>query len=98
MEGFNLPPLEAMASGCPAVCTKTGRPLEIIENGVNGYLVEAGKAQNFAEALSEILSLPQLAWTEMSRRAVASVAHPTWTESSDLFEAALKKAVEREIG
>ncbi|MFL6775022.1 MAG: glycosyltransferase family 4 protein [Sphingomicrobium sp.] len=92
-EGFNLPPLEAMACGCPAICGKTGRPLEIIENGVNGYLVDQGDVGGFTDALSKILALPDQAWREMSQAAMSAVAHPTWEESSALFEQALERAV-----
>jgi glycosyltransferase involved in cell wall biosynthesis len=92
-EGFNLPPLEAMASGCPAVCSKTGRPLEIIEGGVNGYLVDAGDVEAFADAVLRILSLPNADWEEMSQAAQRSVAHPTWDESNGLFERALMRAL-----
>jgi glycosyltransferase involved in cell wall biosynthesis len=88
-EGFNLPPLEAMASGCPAVCSKTGRPLEIIEDGVNGYLVNQGNVEGFTDALASILSLSDAAWQRMSEAAVRAVAHPTWAESSAAFEDAL---------
>ena len=92
-EGFNLPPLEAMATGCPAVCSKTGRPLEIIENGTNGYLVDQGDSDGFAKALSKILSLSDEAWRRMSTAAIEAVAHPTWEESSKLFEEALTESV-----
>jgi glycosyltransferase involved in cell wall biosynthesis len=92
-EGFNLPPLEAMASGCPAVCSRTGRPLEIIEDGVNGYLVDAGDVEGFANAVLRILSLPNARWKRMSEAAQRSVAHPTWDESSELFERALMRAL-----
>jgi glycosyltransferase involved in cell wall biosynthesis len=88
-EGFNLPPLEAMASGCPAVCSKTGRPLEIIEDGTNGHLVDAGDPEAFADATLRILSLPDADWKRMSDAARRSVAHPTWDESNSLFEQAL---------
>lgn len=93
-EGFNLPPLEAMASGCPAVCSKTGRPLEIIENGLNGYLVDAGDIEGFAQALAKIIELDDQGWQDMSQAARNSVAHPTWNESNALFAQALTRAVE----
>jgi glycosyltransferase involved in cell wall biosynthesis len=92
-EGFNLPPLEAMASGCPAVCAKTGRPLEIIEDGVNGYLVDQGDVAGFADALANILRLSDQAWRSMSGAARRSVAHPTWDESSLLFEQAVRRVL-----
>jgi glycosyltransferase involved in cell wall biosynthesis len=91
-EGFNLPPLEAMSSGCPAVCSKTGRPLEIIEDGVNGYLVDPGDVEGFATAILSILSLSNSDWRLMSEAARRTVVHPTWEESSELFEEALTRA------
>lgn len=91
-EGFNLPPLEAMAGGCPAVCSKTGRPLEIIQDGVNGYLVDAGDVEGFAKALLDILQLSNEPWKDMSDAARCAAAHPTWAESSNLFVQALGEA------
>jgi len=91
-EGFNLPPLEAMACGCPAVCSKTGRPLEILTDGVNGFLVDAGDDEGFADATLRILSLSETDWRSLSAAANRSVAHPTWDESSSLFEQALIRA------
>ena len=92
-EGFNLPPLEAMASGCPAVCSKTGRPFEIIKDGVNGYLVDQQDTRGFANALESILSLSDDDWAAMSSAASRTVAHPTWQESSALFEDALSHSM-----
>ena len=92
-EGFNLPPLEAMASGCPAVCAKTGRPLEIIKDSVNGYLVDQGDVAACVQALSNILSLSDHSWRNMSDAARSAVAYPTWDESNAMFEQALIRAV-----
>ena len=39
VEGFSTPVLEAMASGCVPVATRSKGPEELIEDGVNGYLV-----------------------------------------------------------
>lgn len=88
-EGFNLPPLEAMASGCPPVCSKTGRPLEIIDSGTNGYLVDSGDVEGFAKVVLEVLEKSEEDWNRLSAAARLAVAHPTWKESSILFESAL---------
>jgi glycosyltransferase involved in cell wall biosynthesis len=92
-EGFNLPPLEAMACGCPAVCAKTGRPLEIIDDGENGYLVDHGDVDGFVGAVASIISLADREWLRLSEAAAAAVAHPTWEESNRLFEQALSQSL-----
>jgi glycosyltransferase involved in cell wall biosynthesis len=86
-----------MAGGCPAVCSKTGRPLEIIEDGKNGYLVDAGDVKGFADAMLRVLSCSDADWRKMSDAARHSVAHPTWNESSDLFEQALTRICEAQV-
>jgi glycosyltransferase involved in cell wall biosynthesis len=38
LESFSLIAVEALLSGCPAICTALGGPREIIEQGVSGFL------------------------------------------------------------
>jgi len=48
--------IEAMASGLPVIGSKTGGIVDIVENGVNGYLFEKGSANDLAEKLHLVLS------------------------------------------
>jgi glycosyltransferase involved in cell wall biosynthesis len=59
-EGFPVTILEAMASGLPVVATCVGGVPEIIENNVNGYLVETENQKVIAEALLKLLRDGQL--------------------------------------
>lgn len=94
-EGFHLPPLEAMACRCPVVSTKVGGPLDIIQDGVNGFLVPVGDVDGLADRLKKVLRLPAPAWHEMSDAAYATATRYTWDDATDLFEAALHHAIER---
>lgn len=59
-EGFPVTILEAMAIGLPVIATRVGGVPEIIENNVNGYLVETENPQEIAEALLTLLRDEQL--------------------------------------
>lgn len=94
-EGFHLPPLEAMACRCPVVSTQVGGPLDIIENGSNGYLVPIEDAAALAERLVQVLTLPGDQWQAMSDAAYLTAVQYTWDDATDRFEAALQLACNR---
>ncbi|MBF0747678.1 glycosyltransferase, partial [Gemella sp. 19428wG2_WT2a] len=51
--------MESINEGCPSISydLKYG-PSEIIENGVNGYLIEPNNIEKFAEAMVSIKKYP----------------------------------------
>jgi glycosyltransferase involved in cell wall biosynthesis len=94
-EGHHLPPHEAMACRCPVVSTRVGGPIDLINDGVTGYLVAVGDISGLTNRLIEILELPEPAWQRMSEAAHDSVKDFTWDKATILFERALEVAVER---
>lgn len=60
-EGFGLPVLEAFEFDKPVVATDVPALNEIIEHGVNGYLVPPGEPAELARAITEVLSDQELA-------------------------------------
>jgi glycosyltransferase involved in cell wall biosynthesis len=54
-EPFGLSVIEAMASGTPVIATRRGSMPELIENGVNGYLVD-----NMEEAVAALEKIHQI--------------------------------------
>jgi glycosyltransferase involved in cell wall biosynthesis len=98
-EGFHLPPLEAMACRAPVVSTRVGGPIDIIKDGVNGYLSPVGDARSLGANLSKVLRLPKADWRKMSDAAYETATRYTWDDATDLFEAALLRTIERnELG
>jgi glycosyltransferase involved in cell wall biosynthesis len=59
-EFFPLVPLEAMAMAKPVVSTKVMGPMDIIQDGKTGILVEPGEPERLAEAIIHLLENDQL--------------------------------------
>ena len=51
--------LEAMAMGKPLIVTDMGEQGEIVQNGVNGYLVSPGDTKELAERIVKLLNCPE---------------------------------------
>lgn len=58
-EGLPNVVMESMAAGRPVVATRVGGVPELIEDGVNGYLVDPGNAVALAAAMKKIMSLSE---------------------------------------
>ena len=51
--------IEAMASGCPVVCTDAGGPAEYVEHGVTGFVVPVGNLDAVASRIAWLLDHPE---------------------------------------
>lgn len=88
-EGFGLPILEAMACRTPVIASRTGCAEDVIEDGVNGYLVDVDDVKALREKLTEVLSMDSKAWKIMSERAYKKTLAFTWKNAGKLFEQAI---------
>jgi glycosyltransferase involved in cell wall biosynthesis len=59
VEGFNFPILEAMACGCPVICTDDGGSRDFVRDGVNAIVVRRAP-QDIKNALTRILNDKEL--------------------------------------
>lgn len=71
-EPFGLVPVESNASGAPVIATKKGAMVEIIKNGVNGFLVPQN---NFEEAISRVKEIYAMPEKEYQRLRLTSRKH-----------------------
>lgn len=53
-EGFGIAILEAMAIGLPIIASNVGGIPDLVENNVNGYLVEPGNSINLCECIKKL--------------------------------------------
>lgn len=90
-EGFGLPLLEAMACRTPVVATRTGAAGDLIQDGVNGYVVEIDDASAMAARLAEVLALSPGDWSAMSDAAHKCAHAYSWDDAARKFEAALEE-------
>jgi glycosyltransferase involved in cell wall biosynthesis len=74
-EGFGLPPLEAMACGCPVVVSTAGALPEVA--GGAALLTDPGDAERLRAHLRAVLTRPELA-QELRARGLARAAGFTW--------------------
>jgi len=71
--------LEAMASGLPCIVTRIGGNPELVEDGVNGFLVQPGDSEDWLRALRRFQALPEEARKEMGKKGRAKIeGKRTW--------------------
>ncbi|MFZ8831500.1 MAG: glycosyltransferase [Thermodesulfobacteriaceae bacterium] len=79
-EGLGLTILEAMSQGLPIIATKCGGPEEVIEDGINGYLVEYSTDENivnqFVDRIEFLIKNPRI-YDQMSKNNIEKARE--WT-------------------
>lgn len=77
-EGFGLPPLEAMASGCPVAASDAGSIPEVC--GDAAVLFDAQDPESIAQGILSAIS----ASSDLSRRGLEQARHFTWERCRDV--------------
>ena len=79
--------LEAMASGLPVVVADAPGSKELVQDGITGYLIEAGKPHRWANAITELIYKPELR-ARIANNAVEAVKRSgtlTWRHATDML-------------
>ena len=85
-ESFGQVIIEAMALGKPVVSTDVGISHEIIENGVNGFLMSSGSPEALENGLNQIM-MSRDKWQEMGRQGQIRVQPFAVEKIAPAFEA-----------
>jgi glycosyltransferase involved in cell wall biosynthesis len=86
-ESFGMVLIEAMACGKPVIASNLPGVRTVVEDGVDGYLVQPGSVKDLAEKLAKMLALP-----EAERRAMGAagrrkvLARYTWESIGERLE------------
>lgn len=77
-EGFGLVVVEAMAAGLPVITTPHSIGPELIQSGVNGYIVPVRAVEPLAHAMQSLLDMPTDSYLAMSRAAHETATQYSW--------------------
>ncbi len=98
-EGLPVVVMEALARGRPVIATSIAGMPELVQHGVNGWLLPAGDVTALADAMAECLDTPPARLAEMGRQGAGRVRerHDAAREAARLaalFEAAATASAE----
>ncbi len=88
-EGFNLPPIEAMASKCAVVATSVGLMKYLDIHGEAALICEPGDVACLAESIIKLLEDENLL-KKLSNNGYNISRNFSWDKSTDIFESILK--------
>jgi glycosyltransferase involved in cell wall biosynthesis len=86
-EPFGVVFVEAMFAGLPVVATKLGALPDMVQDGVNGFLIESGDERGLAAALSTLLADSKMCATFGARGAALAEEQYTWENSVAIMRA-----------
>ncbi|MHC4696112.1 MAG: glycosyltransferase family 4 protein [Planctomycetota bacterium] len=89
LEGFGIPPIEAMARRCPAVACNTTAVPEVVDSA--GLLVEPHQPEQFAEAILQLYHNHSLR-DSLVERGLRRAKAFRWVDSAEQMAARLEQA------
>jgi glycosyltransferase involved in cell wall biosynthesis len=88
-EGFGLVITEAMSQGTPVITTDRTAGPDVIQNGKNGWITEAGSSDAIKACLQNIIDQPDLL-NEVGSKAYQSAAARPWSHYSNELNTAVE--------
>lgn len=91
-EGFGIVILEAMASGLPIIATRVGGIPDVVEDGVNGYLVDARNTDEIAKNIIKLIQ-NDVVRIEMAIQNMEKAKMYSWDEVSGTVESVYRDII-----
>lgn len=91
-EGFGLPMLEAMACGCPVVCTDSGGNREFCRDGDTALVRDQGDAGGLARAMKTVTDDDRLR-NSLAVNGSTAAANYRWPAVLDKLEGVLERSI-----
>lgn len=89
-EGFGIPPLEAMACGCPVVCSNATSLPEVVGDAALTH--NPNDVDAFASSITKVLTTPALA-QDLRQRGLARAAQFNWRDIAERTLAVYRQAI-----
>jgi len=93
IEGFGLPPLEAMACGCPVVTTDCLGVRDFVIDSENALLVPPKNPEALADGIIRVLTNEKLK-EKLRKKGLETAKNFSWTKVCDIFEKAFLSSIE----
>lgn len=86
---------EAMASGLPVIAPRAGGPIDLIEEGRDGFFYQPGENSSIRKVVLKAIANPE-ALAQMSKAAILKVQEKTWENVCLQLSAIFSEVIERE--
>ena len=93
-EPFGIAFVEAMMHRLPVVATRVGAVPDMVDDGVNGYLVNPGDPQALAQALCKLLVDPAQAEAQGGRSYTKATDLYTWSRTGQRIRARIMRTLD----
>lgn len=78
LEGFGLVTIEAMGAGLPVITTANTNATEVLQHGLNGYLVPIRDSKAIVDAITRIRNMDNVEFQRMRQLARLTALKYTW--------------------